>query len=51
MRSYYFYAGVMNALFIAGKLTVGSYLATWSWWWLLMPAVPVFGTLIHRFAI
>jgi hypothetical protein len=34
--------------FIAGKL-VGGYIATWSWWWLLMPIVPVLGTIIHHF--
>jgi predicted membrane protein len=31
---------------IAGKL-VGGYIATWSWWWLLMPLVPWLGTAIH----
>jgi hypothetical protein len=35
--------------FIAGKL-VGGYIATWSWWWLLMPLVPWLGTAIHAAA-
>ena len=37
---------VLVGLFIAGKL-VGGYIATWSWWWLLMPIVPLMGTAIH----
>lgn len=40
--------GIVFATFIAGKL-VGGYIATWSWWWLLMPLVPVIGTIIHGF--
>lgn len=40
--------GIVFATFIAGKL-VGGYIATWSWWWLLMPLVPVIGTILHGF--
>jgi hypothetical protein len=31
---------VSFTLFIAGKVT--GVMATWSWWWWIMPAVPVF---------
>lgn len=31
--------GVVFAIFIAGKVT--GPLAAWSWWWLLLPLVPV----------
>jgi len=41
--------GLVIAVFIVGKLVSG-YMATWSWWWLLMPLVPVIGTIIHGFA-
>lgn len=30
---------------------ISLYAATWSWWWLLMPIVPVIGTFAHRFLL
>ncbi len=33
--------------FIAVKLA-GTSLAAWSWWWLLMPIVPIFGLIVER---
>jgi len=41
--------GILLSVFIAGKL-VGGYMATWSWWWVLMPLVPIAGTILHGFA-
>lgn len=38
------------ALFIAIKLA-GSSLATWSWWWLLMPIVPILGLVVKHFGL
>lgn len=36
--------------FIAVKLA-GTSLATWSWWWMLMPIVPIFGLLVARLGL
>ena len=36
--------GVIFAAFIAGKVT--GVLATWSWWWLLLPIVPVLAKIV-----
>ena len=33
--------------FLAAKIVGGTYVATWSWWWLLMPIIPFFGALFH----
>jgi hypothetical protein len=33
--------------FVAGKIA-GVYIATWSWWWLLMPLVPIIAAYAHR---
>ncbi len=40
--------GLAFPVFIAAKL-VGP-CAAWTWWWLLMPIVPVLGEIIRRFA-
>jgi fatty acid desaturase len=40
---------IFLAVFIAGKIVGGNYMALWSWWWLLMPIIPVFGTIINYF--
>lgn len=32
-------SGILFVVFLAGKVT--GILAAWSWWWVLMPAVPV----------
>lgn len=37
--------GLVFAAFVAGKVA-GIYLATWSWWWLLMPVVPVIAAVV-----
>jgi hypothetical protein len=37
-------------IFIALKL-ISVYGATWSWWWLLMPIVPVIGCFAHRWLL
>lgn len=34
-----FLGGVMFVVFVAGKVT-GAF-AAWSWWWALLPVVPV----------
>lgn len=38
------------ALFIAIKLA-GTSLASWSWWWLLMPIVPLLGLVVKHFGL
>ncbi len=38
---------ILFAAFIAFKVVGGHYVSTWSWWWLLMPAVPFIGAAIH----
>jgi hypothetical protein len=37
--------GLIFATFVAGKVA-GTYIAMWSWWWLLMPVVPVIAAVI-----
>lgn len=41
-----FVGTVTFVAFIAGKVT--GVLAAWSWWWLLMTAVPTFAWLIGK---
>ena len=38
-------SGIVFAGFIAGKIA-GTYIAMWSWWWLLMPLVPVIAAVV-----
>jgi fatty acid desaturase len=41
------FGGLFFALFIAIKLA-GTSLAAWSWWWLLLPIVPVLALLVQK---
>lgn len=34
-------------MFIALKVTGHWYISTWSWWWVLLPIVPMFGWLLQ----
>ncbi len=47
-------AGILHALifgfFIAVKVG-GTSLAAWSWWWLLLPIVPVLSLLVTRWGL
>jgi hypothetical protein len=36
--------------FIAIKLA-GTSLAAWSWWWLLMPVVPIMGMIVPKLGL
>lgn len=36
--------------FIAIKVA-GTSLASWSWWWLLMPVIPVIGLFVQRMGL
>lgn len=38
------------SLFVAVKVG-GVSLATWSWWWILLPLVPVLGIVVQRFGL
>lgn len=42
--------GLFFVLFVAIKLA-GHSLAAWSWWWMLLPIVPLVGLLIQRFGL
>ncbi len=41
---------LVMAAFIAIKVG-GTSLALWSWWWLLMPIVPIFGIFVQRMGL
>lgn len=41
--------GLVFVTFIAGKLTLAAFVA-WSWWWLLLPIVPIIGVVMRHFA-
>lgn len=41
---------IFLALFIAVKLA-GTSLATWSWWWLLMPLVPTVAFVLDKLGL
>lgn len=40
--------GTIEILFIVLKATGHWYLSTWSWWWVLLPIVPVSGWLLTK---
>ncbi len=42
--------GIWLLLFVIIKLG-GTSLATWSWWWLLLPVVPVFVLLFQKLGL
>lgn len=44
------FGGLFLAAFIAIKV-VGTSLAAWSWWWLLLPIVPLLGILVQRWGL
>jgi len=37
-------------LFLAAKVA-GTSLAAWSWWWILVPIVPILGLAVQRFGL
>jgi hypothetical protein len=48
--AYYVTASIHHVVFtafVAIKLA-GTTLAAWSWWWLLMPLVPLLGAIVQR---
>ena len=50
MQLWRFIIFVSLTVFIAIKVG-GTALAAWSWWWLLMSAVPVFWLLLSRLGV
>ena len=36
--------------FIAIKVA-GTSLAAWSWWWMLLPVIPIFGLFVKHFGL
>lgn len=42
--------GLVFALFIAIKLA-GTSLAAWSWWWLLLPIVPLLALVVQHLGL
>lgn len=47
---FYYLNGLVTAFFIAVKVG-GTALAAWSWWWLLMPLVPVLSLLVKAWGL
>ena len=39
------FGGLFLVAFLALKIGGNAYIATWSWWWLLMSCVPVIATI------
>lgn len=42
----------LGALFFWGFIVtkvIGHTFALWSWWWILLPVVPVLGEVVHHF--
>lgn len=39
--------GLWFVIFLALKLAGQAYIATWSWWWVLLPVVPLIAGLFH----
>lgn len=42
--------GFFTALFIAIKLA-GTSFAAWSWWWILLPIVPILSLLVRHWGL
>lgn len=45
-----FFWAVVFWAFVAIKVA-GTSLAAWSWWWLIVPIVPILGLLVERFSL
>lgn len=43
--------GLWLLIFIVFKAGEHTYIATWSWWWLLLPVVPCLAGLLHGLGI
>jgi hypothetical protein len=39
--------GLLTVMFVVLKATGHYYIATWSWWWVLLPIVPFVGWLFR----
>jgi hypothetical protein len=42
--------GLWWCIFVAIKLA-GHSLAAWSWWWTILPIVPLLGLIVQRFGL